>query len=66
MKKSVLTVTFLGVAITLMAASCANKPKAAAPAAEATEVAVDGELAPDFELPNLQGSTTKLSSVRGK
>ena len=67
MKKSVLTVTFLGVAITLMAASCANKPKAAAaPAAEATEVAVDGELAPDFELPNLQGSTTKLSSLRGK
>lgn len=67
MKKSVLTVTLLGVAITLMAASCANKPKAAAaPAAEATEVAVDGELAPDFELPNLQGSTTKLSSLRGK
>ena len=67
MKKSVLTVTFLGVAITLMAASCANKPKAAAaPAAEAAEVAVDGELAPDFELPNLQGSTTKLSSLRGK
>ena len=66
MKKSVLIVTFLGVAITLMAASCANKPKAAAPAAEATEVAVDGELAPDFELPNLQGSTTKLSSLRGK
>ena len=67
MKKSVLTVTFLGVAIALMAASCANKPKAAAaPAAEATEVAVDGELAPDFELPNLQGSTTKLSSLRGK
>ena len=66
MKKSVLTVTFLGVAITLMAASCANKPKAVAPAAEATEVAVDGELAPDFELPNLQGSTTKLSSLRGK
>ena len=67
MKESVLTVTLLGVAITLMAASCANKPKAAAaPAAEAAEVAVDGELAPDFELPNLQGSTTKLSSLRGK
>jgi thiol-disulfide isomerase/thioredoxin len=67
MKKSVLTVTLLGVAITLMAASCANKPKtAAAPVTEAAEVAVDGELAPDFELPNLQGSTTKLSSLRGK
>ena len=68
MKKSVLTVTLLSVAVTLMAASCANKPQAVnpAPAAEATEVAVDGELAPDFELPNLQGSTTKLSSLRGK
>ena len=67
MKKSVLTATLLGVAMIIMAASCANKSKtAAAPAAEATEVAVDGELAPDFELPNLQGSTIKLSSLRGK
>jgi thiol-disulfide isomerase/thioredoxin len=68
MKKSVLTVTLLSVAVTLLAASCANKSKPAvsAPDAEATEVAVDGELAYDFELPNLQGSTTKLSSLRGK
>ena len=67
MKKSVLTATLLGVAMIIMAASCANKSKtAAAPAAEATEVAVDCELAPDFELPNLQGSITKLSSLRGK
>ena len=67
MKKSVLTVALLSVAITLMAA-CTNKPKAdnPAPAVEAVEVAAEGELAPDFELPNLQGTTTKLSSLRGK
>ena len=67
MKKSVLTVALLSMAITLMAA-CTNKPKAdnPAPAVEAVEVAAEGELAPDFELPNLQGTTTKLSSLRGK
>ena len=67
MKKSVLTVALLSVAITLMAA-CTSKPKAdnPAPAVEAVEVAAEGELAPDFELPTLQGTTTKLSSLRGK
>nr|WP_081772818.1 TlpA disulfide reductase family protein [Prevotella sp. MA2016] len=68
MKKSVLTVALLSVAITLMAA-CTSKPKADNPASaavEAVEVAAEGELAPDFELPNLQGTTTKLSSLRGK
>jgi len=67
MKKSVLTVAFLLIAITLMAA-CVNKPKAdnPAPSTEVAEVAADSDLAPDFELPNLQGSTTKLSSLRGK
>ena len=67
MKKSVLTVAMLSMAITLMAA-CTNKPKAnnPAPAVEAVEAVADGELAPDFELPNLQGTTTKLSSLRGK
>ena len=69
MKKSVLTLTLLSLAVTLMAA-CGNKSKSAESAAktESTEMAVeaDGDLAPDFELPNLQGSTTKLSSLRGK
>lgn len=71
MKKSVLTLTFLSLAVSLMAA-CTNKPKtveAVQPAlveASAAVEAADGELAPDFELPNLQGSTTKLSSLRGK
>ena len=70
MKKSVLTFTLLSLAVTLMAA-CGNKPKADNPVpaeVEAAEVeaAADGDFAPDFELPNLQGSTTKLSSLRGK
>lgn len=68
MRKSVLTLTLLSLTITLLA-SCGNKPKADNPApaeTEAAEIAVEGDVAPDFELPNLQGSTTKLSSLRGK
>ena len=71
MKKPVLTFALLLLAVTLMAA-CANKPKTtaevanAAEATETSEVAQADGLAPDFELPNLQGSTTKLSSLRGK
>ena len=68
MRKSVLTLTLLSLTVTLLAA-CANKPKAVNPApaeVETTEVAADADMAPDFELPNLQGSTTKLSSLRGK
>ena len=71
MKKSVLTLTLLLLTVTLMA-SCAGKAKPAqateetqAVEAAADEAQADG-LAPDFELPNLQGSTTKLSSLRGK
>ena len=71
MKKSVLTLTLLLLTVTLMAA-CAGKAKPAqateetqAVVAAADEAQADG-LAPDFELPNLQGSTTKLSSLRGK
>ena len=69
MKKSVLTLTLLSLTVSLMAA-CGNKAKPAE-AAESAEPVVevapaDGEMAPDFELPNLQGSTTKLSSLRGK
>jgi len=68
MKKSVLTLTLLSLAITLFTA-CGNKAKTAESAeAENTEMAAEDEadMAPDFELPNLQGATTKLSSLRGK
>lgn len=68
MRKTVLTLTLLSLAITLFTA-CGNKAKTAESAeAENTEVAVedDADMAPDFELPNLQGATTKLSSLRGK
>ena len=71
MKKSVLTLTLLLLAVTLMAA-CAGKAKPAQATGDtqAVEASVDEAqaegLAPDFELPNLQGSTTKLSSLRGK
>ena len=70
MKKSVLTLTLLSLTLTLMTA-CANKTKPAAPAenAQNTEAAAaedEADMAPDFELPNLQGATTKLSSLRGK
>ena len=69
MKKSVLTLTLLSLAVTLMAACGSKNAKSteAAEVAENTEVAADDtDMAPDFELPNLQGSTTKLSSLRGK
>jgi peroxiredoxin len=71
MKKSVLTLTLLLLTVTLMA-SCAGKakPAQATEAGQAVETSVDEAqadgLAPDFELPNLQGSTIKLSSLRGK
>jgi len=75
MRKPVLTHTLLSLAIIMMAA-CGNKAKSAegAETAENTEVAASAEtaaeddidMAPEFELPNLQGSTTKLSSLRGK
>ena len=72
MKKSVLTLTLLSLTVTLLAA-CANKAKPAqttesAQPTVAVEAAAeaDGDLAPDFELPNLQGATTKLSGLRGK
>lgn len=67
MKKTFLTLALLFVTISLVA-SCANRPKAVvAETAEATEVQqVAADLAPDFELPDLQGNPLKLSSLRGK
>jgi thiol-disulfide isomerase/thioredoxin len=71
MKKSVLTLTLLLLTVTLMA-SCAGKAKPAQATEDTQNVEANVDetqaegLAPDFELPNLQGSTTKLSSLRGK
>lgn len=70
MRKSVLTLTLLSLAITLFTA-CGNKAKPVAPAenaqnTKAAAVEDEADMAPDFELPNLQGATTKLSSLRGK
>ena len=69
MKKSVLTIALLSVTMSLVA-SCGLRPKAnEAPAAETEQVesaAADVDLAPDFELPDLQGNPLKLSSLRGK
>ena len=69
MKKTFLTMALLTVTMSLVA-SCGLRPKTnEAPAAETEQVeavAADGELAPDFELPDLQGNPLKLSSLRGK
>ena len=68
MKKTILTFALLTVTLSLVA-SCANRPKAAdANAVETTEAqqADAADLAPDFELPDLQGNPLKLSSLRGK
>ena len=67
MRKSVLTLVLLLVAFSLMA-SCGQRAKANnVDAAEQEQVeAVADDLAPDFELPDLQGNPLKLSSLRGK
>ena len=71
MKKFLMTMMLLSVTMSLLAA-CGNKPKAAEPAVAAEEQTTEavaetaGDLAPDFELPALQGNTLKLSSLRGK
>ena len=71
MKKILMTMMLLSVTMSLLAA-CGNKPKAAEPAVAAEEQTTEavaetaGNLAPDFELPALQGNTLKLSSLRGK
>ena len=69
MKKSILTIGLLSVTISLLAA-CAQRPKTVETDAVKTEVQqmedVQADLAPDFELPDLQGNPLKLSSLRGK
>ena len=70
MKKSVLTLTLLSLTMALVACTSKSKPAESAAATATTEqtesTEESGEMAPDFELPNLQGATTKLSGLRGK
>ena len=63
MKKILLTMMML-VSTVSLTASCGQRHQAVA-AVEQTDVEAD-EMAPDFELPNLEGNLTKLSSLRGK
>jgi thiol-disulfide isomerase/thioredoxin len=70
MKKIFMTFALLAVTISMMAA-CANKPKTAqtnetATAQTTTAAADDDDMAPNFELPDLQGNPRSLSSLRGK
>ena len=70
MKKFFLTMMLLTVTMSLVAA-CANKPKTTAQTNDQTTAAPmteadDDEMAPNFELPDLQGNPRKLSSLRGK
>ena len=67
MKKSFLTMVMLMVTLSLIA-SCTQRPKTVEPEVAELEQATadDTGLAPDFELPDLQGNTLKLSSLRGK
>ena len=69
MKKSILTIGLLSVTLSLLAA-CAQRPKTVEADVVKTEVQqvedAQTDLAPDFELPDLQGNPLKLSSLRGK
>lgn len=69
MKKSILTIGLLSVTLSLVAA-CAQRPKTVEVDVVETEVQqvedAQTDLAPDFELPDLQGNPLKLSSLRGK
>ena len=69
MKKSILTIGLLSVTLSLVAA-CAQRPKTVEADVVKTEVQqvedAQTDLAPDFELPDLQGNLLKLSSLRGK
>ena len=71
MKKILMTMMLLSVTVSLVAA-CGNKPKAADVTVAAEEQVTEevaetaADLAPDFELPSLQGNMLRLSSLRGK
>ena len=69
MKKSFLTLMMLTVTLSLIA-SCTQRPKSSESVVTEPEQTVtdnaDAGLAPDFELPDLQGNPLKLSSLRGK
>ena len=70
MKKIFMTFALLAVTISMMAA-CANKSQKAqtnetVTAQTTAAEADDDEMAPNFELPDLQGNPRKLSSLRGK
>ena len=65
MKKTILTLALLSVTISLVA-SCGQRPKAQVAVETEQTIAADADLAPDFELPDLQGNPLKLSSLRGK
>ncbi len=69
MKKAFLTLSLLTVTLTLLA-SCGQRAKAVDTQATSVEpeqtAAAETGLAPDFELPDLQGNPLKLSSLRGK
>ena len=70
MKKIFMTFALLAVTISMMAA-CANKSQKAqtnetVTAQTTAAEADDDEMAPNFELPDLQGNPLKLSSLRGK
>ena len=69
MKKSFLTLMMLTVTLSLIA-SCTQRPKSSESVVTEPEQTItdnaDAGLAPDFELPDLQGNPLKLSSLRGK
>ena len=70
MKKLCLTMLLLMVTMSLVAA-CANKPKTADQAqttetTQTTATAAEDDMAPNFELPDLQGNPRSLASLRGK
>ena len=70
MKKIFMTFALLAVTISMLAA-CANKSQKAqtnetVTAQTTAAEADDDEMAPNFELPDLQGNPRKLSSLRGK
>ena len=65
MKKTILTLALFSVTISLVA-SCGQRPKAQVAVETEQTITADADLAPDFELPDLQENPLRLSSLRGK